>query len=49
MRLEGISLIAGANAFLPGYMARHNQRLQERRSTRATCTGRLPIVPIWKP
>ncbi|MCW1987951.1 UNVERIFIED_ORG: hypothetical protein M2348_003736 [Sphingomonas sp. R1F5B] len=26
MRLEGISTIAEANAFLPGYMARHNQR-----------------------
>ena len=26
MRLEGISNIAAANAFLPGYMARHNQR-----------------------
>lgn len=26
MRLEGIASIAEANAFLPGYMARHNQR-----------------------
>lgn len=26
MRLEGIATIAQANAFLPGYMARHNQR-----------------------
>jgi len=26
MRLEGITTIAEANAFLPGYMARHNQR-----------------------
>jgi Winged helix-turn helix len=26
MRLEGIATIAEANAFLPGYMARHNQR-----------------------
>ncbi len=26
MRLEGISTIAEANAFLPGYMSRHNQR-----------------------
>lgn len=26
MRLDGISTIAEANAFLPGYMARHNQR-----------------------
>lgn len=26
MRLEGISTIAEANAFLPGYMTRHNQR-----------------------
>lgn len=26
MRLEGISTIEQANAFLPGYMARHNQR-----------------------
>lgn len=26
MRLAGISTIAEANAFLPGYMARHNQR-----------------------
>lgn len=26
MRLEGISSIAQANQFLPGYMARHNQR-----------------------
>ena len=26
MRLEGLSTIAEANAFLPGYMARHNQR-----------------------
>jgi transposase len=26
MRLEGISTIAAANAFLPSYMARHNQR-----------------------
>lgn len=26
MRLEGISSIAEANAFLPSYMARHNQR-----------------------
>lgn len=26
MRLEGISTIAEANAFLPGYMARYNQR-----------------------
>lgn len=26
MRLEGISTIAQANAFLPGYMAQHNQR-----------------------
>jgi hypothetical protein len=26
MRLESIATIAGANAFLPGYMARHNQR-----------------------
>ncbi|MFY9350401.1 MAG: ISNCY family transposase [Sphingobium sp.] len=26
MRLEGVSTIAEANAFLPGYMARHNQR-----------------------
>lgn len=26
MRLEGISSIAEANTFLPGYMARHNQR-----------------------
>ena len=26
MRLEGISTIAEANAFLPGYMARHNAR-----------------------
>lgn len=26
MRLEGISTMAEANAFLPGYMARHNQR-----------------------
>ena len=26
MRLEGISSIAEVNAFLPGYMARHNQR-----------------------
>ncbi|GGD47041.1 ISNCY family transposase [Croceicoccus pelagius] len=26
MRLEGISTIGDANAFLPGYMARHNQR-----------------------
>lgn len=26
MRLEGISSIEEANAFLPGYMARHNQR-----------------------
>jgi len=26
MRLEGISTIEAANAFLPGYMARHNQR-----------------------
>ena len=26
MRLEGISSISEANAFLPGYMARHNQR-----------------------
>lgn len=26
MRLEGISTIAEANVFLPGYMARHNQR-----------------------
>lgn len=26
MRLEGIATMAEANAFLPGYMARHNQR-----------------------
>ena len=26
MRLEGIATIEAANAFLPGYMARHNQR-----------------------
>ena len=26
MRLEGLSTIAEANAFLPGYMARHNRR-----------------------
>ena len=26
MRLEGLSTIAKANAFLPGYMARHNRR-----------------------
>ena len=26
MRLEGIAMLAEANAFLPGYMARHNQR-----------------------
>ena len=26
MRLEGIATIAEANAFLPAYMARHNQR-----------------------
>src|SRR3546814_14366902 len=29
MRLEGIATIAEANAFLPAYMARHNQRFAE--------------------
>jgi hypothetical protein len=46
MRLEGISSIAEANAFLPGYLERHNRRFARAPFDRATCIVRLQATTI---